>query len=236
MYNRYIASHLCSAVRSNTPLTATTTTTAATTMGGGGPTAPKVPLSECATNAIWRQRLKSEAEAAHEWRGTWGFMAERPYPPPRAFSTVPVKYTTTAGQWTNSRLRIADDTAEGAAAARSEQDARKAVARVDHTTRPALPVKPCETKGVRVVRAADVGVESRTAAKLMLSHTLQTLGDACRTDGMDPGDKYVAPQTAAQEVGWYAANAANGRRNVELFGVAEYGVKNMRKKLFDMVP
>lgn len=42
---------------------------------------------------IWRQRLEEETRAAAEWPGNWGFLASKPQPPPRGFSTRTAKYT-----------------------------------------------------------------------------------------------------------------------------------------------
>ena len=193
-------------------------------------------MSEFAAIEIWRQQLRNEAEAAEAWKANWGFIANKKYPPPRGFSTMPVKYTAKAGTWTNSRIRVPDSSKEGTESAMAEEKARQELSKIDWKTNPVLGVKPCETKGIKVVTDSREGVPNRTAAKLMLAHKLQALGDACLTDGMSPNQKYSAPQTSSQEVGWYAPSANKPSRGVELFGTGEYARKNMRKSLYDMVP
>ena len=54
----------------------------------------------------------------------------------------------------------------------------------------------------------------------------QTLGDACRTEGLDPAAKYRMPLTSSHEVGWRARSASNARPNLEMFGVAEMAKKS----------
>ena len=54
------------------------------------------------------------------------------------------------------------------------------------------------------------GVESREAALLMRSHRLQSLGDACLTDGLNPGEKYRAPVLDSHEYGWRVPMKGNG--------------------------
>jgi len=78
-------------------------------------------------------------------------------------------------------------------------------------------------QGVRLVANDTDGVESRDAALLMRSHKAQTLGDACRTDGVSPGQKYRAPVLDSHEYGWRVPTSTNGRPNLEMFGVAEHG-------------
>ena len=43
---------------------------------------------------------------------------------------------------------------------------------------------------------------------MMRTHNLQTLGDACRTAGLDPTDKYTRPISASHEIGRYATGRA----------------------------
>lgn len=74
------------------------------------------------------------------------------------------------------------------------------------------------------------------AVNLMLSNHFQTLGEACRIEGLDPHQKYRAPVTAAHEVGWRAPSKTNKANSLELFGVAQHGRKDKIKTLFDMVP
>lgn len=74
------------------------------------------------------------------------------------------------------------------------------------------------------------------AVKLMLSNHSQTLGEACKIDGLDPHQKYRAPVTSAHEVGWRAPSKTNKVNSLELFGVAQHGRQDKIKTLFDMVP
>ncbi len=119
------------------------------------------------------------------------------------------------------------------AAAQSEQDARKLMSTLTWQTDPAGPVKPCEAKGTKLVNSPQKGVESREKAMLMRAHQFQTLGDACRTEGLDPTDKYRQPISMAHEVGWRARipTGAHQRPGLEMFGVAEHAKKQFCKKL-----
>jgi len=70
----------------------------------------------------------------------------------------------------------------------------------------------------------------------MRSNHFQTLGDACTIDGLDPRQKYRAPVTASQEIGWRAPSKTNQVKSLELFGVSQHGHKDKIKTLYDMVP
>ena len=88
----------------------------------------------------------------------------------------------------------------------------------------------CVSQGIDLVRDAKAGVETREAAMLMRSHKFQSLGDACLTDGVDPGVKYQAPVLTSHEYGWRAPNTSNTRPSLEMFGVAEHAKKSVVKK------
>lgn len=87
-----------------------------------------------------------------------------------------------------------------------------------------------ESQGIQLVKDAKVGVETREAAMLMRAHKFQSLGDACLTDGVDPGVKYFTPFLTSHEYGWRAPNTSNTRPSLEMFGVAEHGRKAVVKK------
>ena len=78
------------------------------------------------------------------------------------------------------------------------------------------------------VRSVETGVENREAALLMRSHKFQSLGDACLTDGVDPGVKYNQPVLTSHEYGWRCPASSNARPNLEMFGVAEHAKKQAR--------
>ena len=59
----------------------------------------------------------------------------------------------------------------------------------------------------------------------MRSHKFQTLGDACLTEGVDPGVKYKAPVCNSHDYGWRAPSTSNTRSTLEMFGVADHGRK-----------
>ena len=86
------------------------------------------------------------------------------------------------------------------------------------------------SQGVKLVTDPKVGVETREAAMLMRAHKFQSLGDACLTDGVDPGVKYKTPFLTSHEYGWRAPNSSNTRASLEMFGVAEHGRKAVVKK------
>ena len=86
------------------------------------------------------------------------------------------------------------------------------------------------SQGIDLVRDAKAGVETRESAMLMRSHKFQSLGDACLTDGVDPGVKYKAPVLTSHEYGWRAPTTSNTRPSLEMFGVAEHAKKQVVKK------
>jgi len=179
---------------------------------------------------IWRQQLKTEVEVAATWGDNWGFLTGREPPPARGFSQKVAKYAYGQGKWSVKSVRVPDDTEEGVSAAESEQNARKMMSTLSYDTKPVAPVKPCDAKGVRAVSNDVDGVESREAALLMRSHRLQSLGDACLTDGLNPGEKYRAPVLDSHEYGWRVPMKGNGMPNLEMFGVAEHGKQGVVKK------
>jgi len=179
---------------------------------------------------IWRQRLKNETEGAAVWHENWGFLAGREQPEPRGFSTNVAKYSYGQAQWSVKTVRVPDNTREGLAAAESEQNARKMMSKLSWKTQPANPTKACETKGITLVKSDTSGVANREAAMLMRAHKFQSLGDACLTDGVDPGVKYTAPVCNSHDYGWRAPSSSNNRPSLEMFGVAEQGRKAVVKK------
>ena len=179
---------------------------------------------------IWRQRLKTETEGAAAWHGNWGFLTGKELPEPRGFSTNVAKYAYGGNKWTVSSMRVPDDSAEGLAAAQSEQKARKLMSTLTWMTEADGPCKPAAAKGVRLVNERRA-VESREAALLMRSHKFQSLGDACLTEGVDPGVKYTRPVLTSHEYGWRAPTSSNTRPPLEMFGVADHAKKQVVKKL-----
>ena len=179
---------------------------------------------------IWRQRLNNEVDGAATWNGNWGFLANKGQGAARGFSTKVAKYSYGQSKWTVKSVRVPDNSEEGIAAAQMEQDARKGMSKLKWDTQPPGPCKPAEAKGMTLVRDSAVGVETREAALLMRSHKFQSLGDACLTDGVDPGVKYGAPVFTSHEYGWRCPTTSNTRPSLEMFGVAEHGRKQVVKK------
>ena len=70
---------------------------------------------------IWRQQLKTETEGAAVWHENWGFLTGKPLPEPRGFSTNVAKYTYGGNKWSVKTVRVADNSAEGMAAAVSQE-------------------------------------------------------------------------------------------------------------------
>jgi hypothetical protein len=83
---------------------------------------------------------------------------------------------------------------------------------------------------MQLVASDTSGVASREAALLMRSHKFQTLGDACLTEGVDPGLKYRSPLVSSHEYGWRAPTSSNTRKSLELFGVSDHGRKQVVQK------
>lgn len=174
---------------------------------------------------IWRQRLKNETEGAAVWHTNWGFLTGREQSEPRGFSTNVAKYSYGAGQWSVKSVRVPDNTPEGIAAAVSEQTARKKMSTLDWTTSVPNEMQPCKAKGIQLVESNTSGPAGREAALLLRSHKFQSLGDACLTEGVDPGVKYTAPVFTSHEYGWRAPSTNNTRENLEMFGVSHHGRK-----------
>tara|TARA_B110001452_G_C15095693_1_gene382097 strand:+ start:168 stop:773 length:606 start_codon:yes stop_codon:yes gene_type:complete len=184
---------------------------------------------------LWTQRLDKEVEVAEQWWENWGFLAERPEPPARGFSTSTAKYAVkddgrNAGL-TVSKVRVTDDSAEGLAAAMSEIEQRKKRAALTWQTPFPGPMKPVGIakgpyKGMELV-GEDLEIHTREQAMLLRAHNMQSLGDACRTQGVDPHHKFKAPVIDSHEYGWRVPTKTNGRPNLEMFGVGHYGKKGM---------
>jgi hypothetical protein len=185
---------------------------------------------------IYSGTIETETRSAKDWHTNWGFLANRPQPPPRGFSTRTAKYVYGGSQWSLGDKRVSDSSAEGIAAALAEQKNRKTLTSLTWQTVPPQATKPCQAKGayagMTLVESDTSGVKNRESALLMRTHMLQTLGDACRTEGLDPTDKYRRPVTASHEIGWRARQSVgNGRPGLELFGVAEHAKKQVVKKM-----
>ena len=193
-------------------------------MGGGGE------LNYVHEDEIWRQQMKTEVEVSAAWHDNWGFLAGRETGPCRGFSTKVAKYAVPGGGTSVKQIRVSDESAEGHAAAESEAATRKAMSSLEWHSKLPAPVVPCDKGGRTLVNESLRGVETREAALLMRSHKLQSLGDACLTDGLDPAQKYRAPMVDSHEYGWRAPTATNGRPSLELFGVAEHGKRGVVTK------
>ena len=92
---------------------------------------------------LWKQRLDTEVQVAATWQENWGFLGDRPVPPVRGFSKNTVKYAGGGGgKYTVSSVRVADETAEGLAAAAAEQKQRQERSALTWQTPFPTPVKP----------------------------------------------------------------------------------------------
>ena len=115
---------------------------------GGTSAAPAMPgdTNYIHEQEIWKQRLKNETEGAAHWYDNWGFLAGREPPEPRGFSTKVAKYSYGGGQWSVKSVRVPDNTAEGLAAATSEQNARTFLSSLTYETNVPNEMKPCKDK------------------------------------------------------------------------------------------
>lgn len=134
-----------------------------------------MPRSDEETNYVhaatnWTQRLEEETKAAYEWKANWGFLANKPLPPPRGFSTSSVKHVYGGVHWSLEQKRIPDDGPEGIAAATAERDFRMRKRDLTWQSRPTNLTKPCEAKGaytgMTLVETDTSGVKNREAALL----------------------------------------------------------------------
>ena len=186
---------------------------------------------------IFGDQIETETKTAKEWWHNWGFLANRPQPPPRGFSNESAKYVYGGTKWSLKNKRVPDSSAQGIAAAEAERHQRKEFAELTWQSKVKEFTKPCNAKGaysgLTCVETDTSGVKNREMALLMRTHMFQTLGDACRTEGLDPTDKYRQPISMAHEVGWRARipTGAHQRPGLEMFGVAEHAKKQFCKKL-----
>ena len=185
---------------------------------------------------IYQHTIEEELGSAALWHTNWGFLANRPQPPPRGFSIATAKYTYGGTKWTLEGKRVPDNSKEGIAAAEAERHIRKTMSEVTWQSVPQKETKRCEAKGYYkgtvLVESDTSGVKNREAALMMRTHNLQTLGDACRTAGLDPTDKYTRPISASHEVGWRARKVvANGRPGLEMFGVSDHARAQVVNKM-----
>lgn len=67
----------------------------------------------------------------------------------------------------------------------------------------------------------------RSLAETLQPRYLQTVGGCVWTNGVDPAVKYRSPMTAAQTIGW---DAANPNRTLEFFGVAQHATRTFTMK------
>jgi len=183
---------------------------------------------------IFADQIETETIASQVWHSNWGFLANRPQPPPRGYSLSTVKHVYGGTKWSLEQKRVPDKSSEGVAAAEAERNQRKNMANLTWQTQVTNPTRPCSAKGaytgLTLVESDTSGVKSREAALLMRTHMFQSLGDACRTAGLDPVEKYRQPMTASQEVGWRATRSAgNNRPGLEMFGVAEHAKRGATK-------
>ena len=191
---------------------------------------------------IFTHQIEEEMRASSLWFGNWGFLANKPPPAPRGFSTATAKYTYGGNKWSLEQKRVHDTSEEGLAAANAERSQRKTMTTLTWQSRPPNATKPCEAQGaytgMTLVETDTAGVKNRESALLMRTHMFQSLGDACRTAGLDPVEKYRMPITASHEVGWRAKTAApgTGRPGLELFGVAEHAKKQATQHMYKMQP
>ena len=183
---------------------------------------------------IFTDQIEEELRASVQWHTNWGFLANRPQPPPRGFSTKTTKYSYGPNQWSIKQKRVPDESAQGIAAAEAERNQRKEMSHLAYNTAVTQSTKPCEAlgayKGMKLVESDTSGVKNREAALLMRTHKFQTLGIACHTVGVNPVDKYRQPVSASHEVGWRATRSAgNGRPGLEIFGVGDHAMKQICK-------
>ena len=190
--------------------------------------------------AIYRDQMNKEFETARQWKENWGFLAVHDEQPPRGFSETSVKYIVGQGKWVNARKRVPDGSSEGLAAAASEQASRTRLSMLEESSMPTTLVKPCRVVTDGSDRECVVddtsGIQSKDVAKMMTAHNVQALGETVGIRGLDPREKFRAPSTAAQEIGWRSPSKSNPTRGLELFGVSRHGRKDKIKTLFDMVP
>jgi hypothetical protein len=82
------------------------------------------------------------------------------------------------------------------------------------------------------VASETTGPINREAALLLRAHKFQSLGDACRTEGVDPNVKYNTPIFMSHDYGWRVSSTKNPRKSLEMFGVSQYGIKEKVSKFY----
>ena len=116
---------------------------------------------------IFADQIEKETAAASEWFDNWGFLANKPQPPPKGFSTRTAKYAFGGNSWTLEQKRVPDESAEGISAAEAERNIRKTMANLTWQSRPYTATKRCEAKGAYtgmvLVESDTSGVKHREA-------------------------------------------------------------------------
>ena len=121
---------------------------------------------------IFADQIEKETAAAAEWFDNWGFLANKPQPPPKGFSTRTAKYAFGGNSWSLQQKRVSDESKEGISAAEAERNIRKTMANLTWQSRPHTATKPCEAKGAYkgmvLVESDTSGVKHREAVRFSL--------------------------------------------------------------------
>ena len=121
---------------------------------------------------IFADQIGKELAAGAEWSTNWGFLANRPQPPPKGFSTRTAKYAYGGSSWSLEQKRVPDMSAEGVAAAEAERNIRKTMANLTWQSRPQSATIPCQAKGAYtgmvLVESDTSGVKHREAVCIVL--------------------------------------------------------------------
>ena len=123
---------------------------------------------------IFGDQIEKETKAAADWYNNWGFLANKPQPPPRGFSLASAKYTYGGSNWTLEQKRVPDNSKEGITAAEAERNIRKTFANLTWQTKVPTATKPCEAKGAYkgmiLVDTDTSGVKNRESVRKILSY------------------------------------------------------------------
>eukprot|EP00462_Mataza_sp_D1_P007151 CAMPEP_0175122094 /NCGR_PEP_ID=MMETSP0087-20121206/1531_1 /TAXON_ID=136419 /ORGANISM="Unknown Unknown, Strain D1" /LENGTH=184 /DNA_ID=CAMNT_0016403705 /DNA_START=20 /DNA_END=571 /DNA_ORIENTATION=- len=164
----------------------------------------------------WRQRIDAEQAAAFAWKGNWGFLAA-------PNSTAIVELSRAEIDETLAKVGPCYDYLRRRHAAQAQRtNSRRSMGEMiakdsDSVTSSRQPTP----SGKKTPVDNNDNLMTAHEALMLQPQYLQGVGDAIRTPGVDPQDKYRFPLTSANAVGWGTKKTGT----LEFFGVSQYGRK-----------
>lgn len=185
----------------------------------------------------WRQRVRSEEQAALSFKGNWGYLeCEKPDSDINQHTVTMEELGHTLARngpcfnyiqdrhVERSLAREAGATIMGSPSSRSGSQSSRG-SRRSRGSNPTSPMN--QTKSYTDSFRFDVVPENppmyldAESSFSLQPQSLQSVGTAVFTEGVDPRLKYKTPLTSSQNIGW------RSHQSLEFFGVSEHGTRNM---------